>query len=157
MEQLSNPWWLFVLLGVIAGIFSGTLGIGGGVVIVPALALFFGFAQKSSQGIALMVMVPMAFVGAYRYWINPEIEVNRAVAGLVICGAIFGAFAGAELAGRLPSNILRKIFAIVLMLIAWRMFVTPVKPKTDNLETASVEIQKIDLDKPQYPNKGTSG
>ena len=63
--QLSNPWWIFIVLGVCAGIISGGLGLGAGVVLVPALVLFFSFGQKNAQGMALAVMIPMALLGAF--------------------------------------------------------------------------------------------
>ncbi len=125
--QLPNAWWVFVLLGICAGVLSGTLGLGSGIILIPALVLFFSFEQKNAQGMALAVMVPMALVGALRYWKNPEIEMNAVVIGLIICGALAGAFLGAELAGRLPSHILRKIFAIVLVIAAvWSVYLLPV-------------------------------
>lgn len=128
--QLSNPWWVFILLGIGAGIVSGTLGLGSGTVIVPALVLLFSFEQKSAQGTALAVMVPMALVGALLYWRNPNIEMNKIVIGLIIFGALAGTLAGAELASRLPSHILRKVFAIFLVIVAVKMFTaSPIEEK----------------------------
>ena len=71
MGPLFNPWWVFILLGVCAGVLSGALGLGSGTILVPTLVLLFGFMQKSAQGMALAVMVPMALLGAFRYWKNP--------------------------------------------------------------------------------------
>ena len=157
MEQLSNSWLVFVLLGVFAGVVSGTLGIGSGTVIVPALVLFFSFAQKNAQGIALAVIVPTALTGAILYWKNPEIDMKLAIIGLLICGAIVGAFIGAKLAGRLPENILRKAFAIFLLIIAVRMFINPAKTGAEGLEKSSVKLQNADLAEPEGADKGTSG
>ncbi len=92
--QLFNPWWIFVLLGICAGILSGLLGLGSGIILVPALVLLCSFEQKSAQGMALAVMVPMALVGALRYWKNPEIQMNAAVIGLIILAALAGALVG---------------------------------------------------------------
>ena len=125
--ELPNPWWIFVLLGIWAGIFSGTLGLGAGSIVVPALVLLCGFGQKSAQGTALAVMVPMALVGALLYWKNPEIPMNVSVIALIIIGALFGAIVGTELAARLPSYVLRKAFAIFLVIVAVRMFIGPSK------------------------------
>ena len=94
--QLSHPWWVFILLGVAAGIISGTLGLGAGTVLVPALVLLLGFGQKSAQGMALAAMVPMAFLGALRYWRNPAIEMNHLVIALIVCGALAGTLFGTE-------------------------------------------------------------
>lgn len=132
--QLPNYWWIFVLLGIFAGVISGTLGLGSGTVIIPALVLLCGFEQKSAQGTALAVMVPMALVGALRYWKNPEIEMNALVIGLIICGALVGTLAGTELAGRLPSYVLRKVFAVVLVIVAVKMFTA--SPKQEKVVPA---------------------
>ena len=127
--QLYNYWWVFILLGVLAGIVSGTLGLGSGVVVIPALVLLFSFEQKSAQGTALAVMVPMALVGALRYWRNPEIEMNAVIILLIILGALAGVLGGTELAARLPSGTLRKVFAIFLTIVAIRMFIASPKPQ----------------------------
>ena len=122
LGQLSGHWWAFILLGVCAGVISGTLGLGSGIIMIPTLVLLCGFGQKSAQGMALAVMVPMALVGALRYWKNPEIEINPVIVGLIICGALAGALAGTELAFRLPNRILMKIFAVFLAIVAVKMF-----------------------------------
>ena len=121
--QLPNPAWVFVVLGVCAGVISGTLGIGSGTIIVPVLVLVCSFEQKCAQGTALAAMVPMALVAAFQYWRNPDIEMNAAVIGLIICGAVVGALVGAELACRLPSHVLRRVFGVVLMIAAFKMLV----------------------------------
>jgi len=140
--QLSNPWWVFVVLGLCAGVISGALGLGSGIIMVPTLVLLCSFGQKSAQGMALAVMVPMALVGALRYWKNPEIEINTVIVGLIICGALAGALAGTELASRLPSHILKKVFAAVLIIVAVKMFITSAKPGQPNLDNSLIE-QKI--------------
>lgn len=122
LGQLPAFWWAFMLLGVVAGVVSGMLGLGSGAVVVPALVLIFAFPQKSAQGTALALMVPMALLGAFRYWKNPEIEVNLAVVLLLVVGAMPGVLAGTELAGRLPSHVLRKFFAVFLAIVAVKMF-----------------------------------
>jgi uncharacterized membrane protein YfcA len=111
-----------MLLGIVAGIVSGMLGLGSGAVVVPALVLLLAFPQKSAQGTALALMVPMALLGAFRYWKNPQIDVNLAVVVLLVVGAMPGVLVGTELASRLPSHILRKFFAIFLAIIAVKMF-----------------------------------
>jgi uncharacterized membrane protein YfcA len=139
IAQLSSPWWALVLLGICAGVLSGALGLGSGIILVPALVLLYGFGQKSAQGMALAVMVPMALIGALRYWRNPEAELNAAVIGLIVCGAVVGTLAGTELAARLPSHVLRRIFAVVLVVAAVRMFMTPSRPKQSGLDNGSTD------------------
>ncbi|MHC4325691.1 MAG: TSUP family transporter [Planctomycetota bacterium] len=129
IAQLAGCWWLFILLGVCAGLVSGTLGLGGGVVFIPALVILLGFEQKSAQGTALAVMVPMTLVGALRYWKNPEVDMSLAIILLIVLGALAGALAGTELASRLSNHGLRKIFAIFLVIVAARMFIASTRQK----------------------------
>lgn len=141
--QLSNPWWILILLGICAGVLSGALGLGAGIILVPTLVLLCDYEQKSAQGMALAVMVPMVMVGALRYWKNPEIEMNVTIIGLIILGALAGVLAGTELASRLPSHILRKVFATVLLLVAVKMFVGPTRPKPPNDSLTSQKITNL--------------
>ena len=143
--QLSNYWWVFILLGIFAGIVSGTLGLGSGTVIVPVLVLLCCFEQKSAQGTALAVMVPMALVGAVRYWRNPEIEMNTAIIVLIVLGALAGVLAGTELTFRLPSNVLRKVFAIFLVIVAVIMFTTSPRPEKQDLGESLTNQKKVKL------------
>jgi uncharacterized membrane protein YfcA len=143
--QLPNYWWVFVLLGICAGVISGTLGLGSGTVIVPALVLLCGFEQKSAQGTALAAMVPMALVGALLYWKNPDIEMNTLVIGLIIFGALAGTLAGAELASRLPSHILRKVFAIFLVIVAVKMFTASPRPEQRDVGESLTNQKNVDL------------
>jgi uncharacterized membrane protein YfcA len=144
ISQLPNYWWVFIILGVCAGIISGLLGLGSGSVVVPVLVLLFAFDQKAAQGTALAVMVPMALLGAIRYWRNPEIEVSGLVVLLIVMGALVGVLVGTELAGRLPSHILRKVFAIFLAIVAVKMFTASPKPQqpSPSTDTASQESVK---------------
>ncbi len=119
---LPGEWWGFILLGVCAGIISGLLGVGSGTVIIPALVLVWGFGQKSAQGMALAAMVPMALIGAIRYWRNPQVELHGIVLVLIVLGAMAGTMLGTELVARLPAGLLRKSFAVFLAIVAVRMF-----------------------------------
>lgn len=133
LAQLSNPWWFFVLLGVVAGVISGALGLGAGTIVVPALVLVCHYTQKPAQGMALAVMVPMALIGALRYRMN-GIELDWFVIALVVCGALAGTLAGTEIAARLPGRVLRKVFAIFLVLVAVKMFSIPSKSRPPAIE-----------------------
>ena len=141
--QVSNAAWIFVVLGVFAGLMGGALGLGGGTIIVPTLVLICSFGQKSAQGTALAVMVPMALVGALRYWRNPAIEMNAQPVVLIMCGALVGVLFGTELASRLPAHVLRKIFAAVLVLVAVRMFITSSKPGREILDNSIAEQKTV--------------
>lgn len=114
----------FLFLGLLAGVISGTLGVGSGALLVPALVILFNTQQKSAQGIALTVMVPMALIGAIRYKINPDIEVDMTSVCIISIGAVVGVFFGTILAGKIPAYQLKRIFAIFLFIISIKMFFT---------------------------------
>lgn len=109
-------WYLFLLAGLLAGIISSLFGVGAGIVMVPILVLGFSLGQKSAQGTALFVMIPMALVGAIRYKLNPEIEVNIGIAGLMAIGGVVGALIGSQLVFNIPNIVLKRMFAIFIIL-----------------------------------------
>jgi uncharacterized membrane protein YfcA len=127
--QLPGEWWVFIILGLCAGVIGGMLGLGSGTLMIPVLVLLFRFEQKSAQGTALAVMVPMTLVGAIRYWRNPDVELSGVVIILLALGAVAGTLVGTELAARLSAGTLRKLFAIFLVVVAARMFFVSPRPK----------------------------
>lgn len=118
---LSLTVWGFLLLGAVSGTLSGLLGIGSGAILIPALVLIFGFPQKSAQGTALAVMVTMVTIGAVRYYRNPNIDIDLFKVALISGGAVCGVFIGTHFAAQVPASVLRKIFAIFLLVISLRM------------------------------------
>lgn len=134
LAQLSNSWWAFVILGVAAGVISGSLGLGSGTIVIPGLVLFYHFGQKSAQGMALAIMVPMALVGVIQYQ-RHGIEMDWQVIALMVCGALIGTLGGTELAARLPASALRKGFAIFLALVAFKMFTMSSKASPPAVES----------------------
>jgi len=113
--------WLPVL-GVLAGVVSGALGVGSGIILIPALVLILGTTQKVAQGTALAVMVAMAAMGAVRYYLNQEIHLSLTTIAVLSVGAVIGAYFGSQLAFILPGAVLRKIFALFIVLVGVRMF-----------------------------------
>ncbi len=111
----------YMLVGLFAGVASGLLGIGGAILIIPALIYFFGFDQKLAQGTTLLLMVPpiglMAALEYYRQG-NTNIKAAAVIAVFFFVGGLFGA----KLALRLDPLVLRRIFAIFLMIVSIRMF-----------------------------------
>ena len=123
LEQLAHPWWALILVGVVAGVISGALGVGSGIIFVPVLVTVFLLPQKSAQGTALAVIVPMALLGALRYWHDPKVDVNLLVVAFLAVGALGGALVGTELAMRLPAHWLRKAFAVFMVVVAIKMLI----------------------------------
>ena len=110
----------YVLLGLVAGILGGLVGIGGGIVIVPALVYLFGFSQHTAQGTTLALLVPpIGILAALEYYRAGNVDLR--VAALVCVGFIFGGLIGAKLAVGLSDETLRKVFGVVLLLVALKM------------------------------------
>lgn len=128
-EIIRTSWYWLILIGVFSGVLSGALGVGSGIVIVPALVLVMVFPQKVAQGTCLAVMVPMALMGAIRYKMNPTIQINMQVVALIAVCAVIGAFVGVEIAGRLPGSVLRKAFACLIIIAALKMLFAPAAKK----------------------------
>ena len=111
---------LVIIIGVIAGILSGLLGIGGAVFIIPALVLFLGFSQQTAQGTTLLMMVPpIGALAAFQYY--KEGTVDFKVAGILAVGFLIGGYFGGKYANQIPQDILKKLFAILLLVIALKM------------------------------------
>jgi uncharacterized protein len=122
MEQsIGSIWYWLVGIGLLAGILSAALGVGSGVIVVPALALGLGFGQKTAQGTCLAMMVPMALMGALRYYWNPDIKLNWTVVLILIPCAVLGANVGSSVAAWLPAATLRKLFGALMIVVGVRM------------------------------------
>lgn len=112
---------LFILLGLTAGVISGVAGIGGGIIIIPALVYIFGFSQKLAQGTTLALMIPpIGLLAAYTYYKSGFVDLKVA---LFIClGFFFGGLLGSKVAISLPTQILQKVFASLMIAIGFYMF-----------------------------------
>lgn len=126
-----------VVLGVITGLLSGALGIGGGIVVVPALVLLFGMTQKGAQGLSLAMIIPLSIIGAWQYWRYGHLQMTGSRPILLCAGAVAGALLGSMLADRLPAPILRRFFAVVMMIIAIRMLWSDSKPAAQTSRSSS--------------------
>ena len=110
----------FIGLGIVAGAVSGLVGIGGGIIIVPVLVLFFGFSQQMAQGTTLALMVPpLGAFAAWTYYRHGYVDVKTA--GLICLGFLAGSILGADLAIRLPGEILTRVFGAILVTVGLRM------------------------------------
>lgn len=109
-----------IILGLLAGALSGLIGIGGGIIIIPALVFIFGLSQKMAQGTTLALLVPpIGFLAALTYYKHGFVDVKFAV--IIILGFIIGSVIGAKFAVKIPTDVLTKIFAISIILIGIKM------------------------------------
>ena len=112
--------FFYLLLGLIAGTFSGLIGIGGAIIIIPSLVLLFGLSQHTAQGTTLALMVPpIGLLAAWMYYKQGFVDFK--IAGLICLGFFVGGLAGARYATDIPDDILRKIFGVVLLVASLRM------------------------------------
>lgn len=113
----------FVLLGLIVGMLSGVLGLGGGIFLVPALVFLFGFSPHQAQGTSLAVLIPpIGLFAALEYYRKGYIDFP--IVGLICLGFIFGAYIGAFFVDRIPVPLMRRIFGVFMFFIALQMLFT---------------------------------
>jgi uncharacterized membrane protein YfcA len=116
-------WTLFaaLALGLAVGVFSGLIGVGGGIIVIPALVYVFHMEQHTAQGTSLAILLPptgmLAFMEYYRAG-----YVNWKLGMLIAVGVFFGGYFGAAWSQHIPGVTLRRIFALVLIATAVKMF-----------------------------------
>ena len=111
---------LLALVGFFAGVLSGPVGVGGGVIIVPCLVFFLGFSQQAAQGTSLgLLLLPVGIFAVINYYNKGYIDIK--VVAIMSIAFIAGGWLGSKLALQLSQETLRKIFAVVLMYTAFRM------------------------------------
>lgn len=110
-----------LILGILAGYLSGLVGIGGGIIIVPALVLLFGFSQYMAQGTTLALLLPpIGLFAVINYYKKGYVDIKIAL--ILIFGFLLGSYFGSLTAVNIPQETLKKIFAIILVLIGIKMF-----------------------------------
>lgn len=113
----GNTILIVLVIGLLAGFFSGLVGIGGGIILVPALVFFLGFNHKMAQGTSLaMLSLPVALVAAYNYY--RENHVNWKVALLLATTFIVGGYLGSKVTLNLDMHMVKKVFAVMMLLLA---------------------------------------
>jgi uncharacterized membrane protein YfcA len=110
----------FLLLGLAAGVLSGLLGIGGAVVIIPALVFIFGFSQHRAEGTTLALMVPpIGILACWPYYKHGNVDVRAAA--LICAGFVVGGLIGGQFAAGLSGPVLQKLFGVLLLVMAIRL------------------------------------
>jgi hypothetical protein len=111
---------LYLLLGLVAGIFGGLLGIGGGIILIPAMVFLFGLSQHQAQGTTLALMVPpIGLLAAWAYYKQGFVDLK--MAAFICLGFFVGGLLGAKFAVGIPELILKKVFGAVLLLVSLKM------------------------------------
>lgn len=124
MDPTQENMFLFVavllLLGAFAGFLGGLAGVGGGLLLVPTLVYILGFSQKMAQGTTLALMLPpIGLLATWEYY--RQGEVNLRAAAIMILGYLAGNFLGGKWAMSMPELLIRRIFALLLILAGIKM------------------------------------
>ncbi|MDD4954138.1 MAG: sulfite exporter TauE/SafE family protein [Candidatus Omnitrophica bacterium] len=110
----------YIALGLVAGIFGGMFGIGGGSILIPALIYLFGLTQHQAQGTTLAIMVPpIGLLAALSYYYKGNVKLG--MAGFICIGFFIGGLIGANLVQNFPDPLLKRLFGIFLLVISLRM------------------------------------
>ncbi len=123
MKMTTSMLLILILIGIITGIMAGMLGIGGAVIMIPALVYILGLSQHNAQGTSLAVMLPpIGVIAAYNYYKAGQVNIKFAI--ILAVFFIVGSYFGSKLALNIPQNTLKKIFGALLLLVAARMLLT---------------------------------
>ena len=119
-KMSSQLFIILLLIGLGAGMLSGLIGVGGGIVIVPALMFFVGFNQYEAQGTSLgLLLLPIGILAVMNYYQKGYIDSK--FVGIMAIGFLIGGFLGSKLALAISQETLKKIFAVVLFYTAFKM------------------------------------
>ena len=121
LRRHPGPLIPLIAVGAAAGLLSGLLGVGGGILLVPALVLVIGFGQHRAQATSLAAILPIAIVGALVF--GRADSVDYLAAALLVVGSLLGVQLGARVMHRLSPERLNLIFAIFLIVVAVSMLV----------------------------------
>lgn len=111
---------MLLLIGLVTGVIAGMFGIGGAIVMVPALVFVVGFSQHMAQGTSLAVMLPpIGIFAAYNYWKAGHVNIKFAL--ILAATFMIGSYFGSKLALTLPQPVLKKLFGLLLILAAAKM------------------------------------
>ncbi|MFZ5968140.1 MAG: sulfite exporter TauE/SafE family protein [Bacillota bacterium] len=118
---MKKTWFSFriVLLGILTGLINGLFGSGGGTILVPGLFFLLDVEQHKAHATAISVILPLAVISTFVYVKHGIVEWN--ITYKVAMGGMIGGYIGARLLNRIPGNILRKVFAVFMIIAAVRL------------------------------------
>jgi len=117
--MLFKKYLKYIIIGLVTGAANGLFGSGGGTIAVPAMVLMLGVEEHKAHATAISIILPLTVISAFFYISNNF--VNWDITWKVTLGGIAGGYIGAKLLNICPSNVLRKIFAVFMMLAGFRM------------------------------------
>ena len=115
-----NDLLIMLTLGLVAGVLSGLVGVGGGIIIVPALVYFLGFSQHSAQGTVLFLfLLPIGILGVFNYWQAGHVDWK--VACIMASTFFVGSYLGSKFSISIDALTLKRIFAVVILILSLKM------------------------------------
>ena len=136
---------IIIIVGLAAGMLSGLVGVGGGIIIVPSLVYFIGFSQKTAQGTSLaMIMLPVGIFGVMQYYKQGHVDFR--IVGLLAIGFLAGSFFGSKIALSLSQETVKKIFAVLMIIIAIKMLFIDKPKKTGAEPVTELKIKTAESD-----------
>lgn len=131
---------MLVMIGIAAGTLGGLVGVGGGIIIVPALIYFLGFSQFQAQGTSLaLIMFPVGILAVIQYYKQGHVDFRYVI--LLALGFVVGGYLGSKISLSLPQLTVKRIFAILMLVIAVKMLFFD-KPKVPPAPTPSATINE---------------
>ncbi len=135
--------FILLLIGLAAGVLSGIIGIGGGIIIVPALVYMIGFSQRTAQGTSLAILLlPIGLLGVIQFYKAGYVDVK--VTAVIALAFFIGSYFGSRIALNVPQEVLKKGFAILLLVIGIKMlFFDKNLPQTEPTNTTVSNAFKL--------------
>jgi uncharacterized membrane protein YfcA len=139
---------IIIVVGIAAGMLGGMVGVGGGIIIVPALVYFLGFNQHTAQGTSLgLIMLPVGILGFLQYYNTCKLSgqpIDFKVIGILAIGFVIGSYFGSKISLGLSVVTIKKVFACLLILIAIKMLFFD-KEKKESVANQSSNNKEINL------------
>lgn len=111
---------LLLVIGLLAGIISGMVGVGGGIIVVPALVLLLGFTQQQAQGTSLgLLLLPVGILAVWNYYQKGQVDIKIVL--IMALAFTIGGWLGSKVALNIPQAALKKVFASVLIIVGIKM------------------------------------
>lgn len=115
-----NSVYILLLVGLLAGILSGLVGVGGGIIIVPVLVYFFQYSQQQAQGTTLfMFLLPIGILGVFNYYKAGYVEMKTAF--IIASTFIIGSYFGSKMAISLDQKTVKQIFGVIIVMLGIKM------------------------------------
>jgi uncharacterized membrane protein YfcA len=123
MKMSTSMILILIVIGIITGVMAGMLGIGGAIIMIPALVFILGISQQSAQGTSLAVMLPpVGIIATYNYYKAGHVNIKFAI--ILAVFFLVGSYFGSKFALTIPQSGLKKIFGILLLLVAAKMLLS---------------------------------